>query len=115
MVPSALAGTRLRAILSGATRDAVVGLRHLDQPGIVRDLLSLVTVGAIFGAPFITLMPVHVASPSGISQARTRLGVAPGGRAVVRGVKQKMSNFQLRPRGRQPTRFDDYTPHIITN
>ena len=70
VVPSALAGTRLRAILSGATRDAVVGLRHLDQPGIVRDLLSLVTVGAIFGSPFITLMPVI---------ARDRLGLDASG------------------------------------
>ncbi len=57
-VPSSFAGTTLTRVLADATRDAVAGLRYLDQPGVVRDLLSLVTVGAIFGAPFITLMPV---------------------------------------------------------
>ena len=37
------------------------------------------------------------------------------GRVVVRGVKQKMSNFPLRPRGRHRSRFLDYTPQIIAN
>jgi hypothetical protein len=47
---------------------------YLDQPGVVRDLLSLVTVGAIFGAPFITLMPVL---------ARDRLLLDAGGYGVM--------------------------------
>ena len=69
-VPSAFAGTRIPAVISAASRDAIAGLRHLDQPGVVRDLLGLVAVGAIFGAPFITLMPVL---------ARDRLGLDAGG------------------------------------
>ncbi|MBL0169301.1 MAG: MFS transporter [Gemmatimonadaceae bacterium] len=73
-VPSAFAGTRLRDVISAATRDARAGLRHLDQPGVVRDLLALVTVGAIFGAPFITLMPVI---------ARDRLGLDASGYGVL--------------------------------
>ncbi len=41
-----------------STESAVAGLRHLLQRGPVRDLLTLVTVGAIFSGPFMTLMPV---------------------------------------------------------
>ena len=73
-VPSAFAGVSIKRVVSDATRDALAGLRHLDQPGVVRDLLSLVTVGAIFGAPFITLMPVL---------ARDRLGLDAGGYGVL--------------------------------
>jgi len=73
-VPSSFAGTTLTRVLTDATRDAVAGLRYLDQPGVVRDLLSLVTVGAIFGAPFITLMPVL---------ARDRLLLDAGGYGVM--------------------------------
>ena len=68
---------QLRA-LTQTVRDAVRssnasardGLRHLLQPGLVRDLLSVVTVGAIFGGPIITLMPVF---------ARERLLLGAGG------------------------------------
>ena len=67
-------GTSIREVLKTSTRDAVAGLRFLDQPGVVRDLLGLVTVGAIFGAPFITLMPVV---------ARDRLGLDAGGYGVL--------------------------------
>ncbi len=73
-VPSAFIGVSFRQVLAEATRGAVDGLRHLDQPGVVRDLLGLVTVGAIFGAPFITLMPVI---------ARDRLGLDAGGYGVL--------------------------------
>lgn len=69
-VESRLMMNSTRELLITSTRDAVAGLRHLDQPGVVRDLLGLVTVGAIFGAPFITLMPVI---------ARDRLGLDAGG------------------------------------
>jgi len=67
-------GTSVRELLTTSTRDAVEGLRFLDQPGVVRDLLGLVTVGAVFGAPFITLMPVV---------ARDRLGLGAGGYGVL--------------------------------
>lgn len=73
-VSSVFAGARLRDVLASATRDAREGIGHLDKPGAVRDLLSLVTVGAIFGAPFITLMPVL---------ARDRLGLDAGGYGVL--------------------------------
>lgn len=69
-VASGFAGTSLRQVIADSTRDALDGLRHLDQPGVVRDLLGLVSVGAVFGAPFITLMPV---------MARDRLGLNAGG------------------------------------
>lgn len=35
------------------------------------------------------------------------------GRAVPRGVKRKMSNFPLRPRGRTVTQRLDYTPTMV--
>ena len=53
-----------------STRSAADGMRHLLQPGDVRDLLSLVTVGAVFSGSFLTLMPV---------EARDRLGLGAGG------------------------------------
>ncbi|MBC8088128.1 MAG: MFS transporter [Phycisphaerae bacterium] len=49
---------------------AMAGVRYLTQPGTVRDLLGLVTVGAVFGGPFITLMPV---------MARDQLGLGADG------------------------------------
>ncbi len=73
-VSSPFAGTRAWEVITTSTRDAMAGLRHLDQPGVVRDLLSLVSVGAIFGAPFITLMPV---------MARDRLHLDAGGYGVL--------------------------------
>lgn len=63
-------GAGVRALLAATTADAAEGLRHLLQPGPVRDLLMLVTVGAIFGGPFLTLMPVV---------ARDQLGMGAGG------------------------------------
>lgn len=53
-----------------SSRSAADGLRHLLQPGDVRDLLALVTVGAVFSGSFLTLMPV---------EARDRLGLDAGG------------------------------------
>lgn len=51
-------GGAVRAVLARSTAGAVDGLRVLSRPGPVRDLLLLVTIGAIFGGPFLTLMPV---------------------------------------------------------
>jgi MFS family permease len=59
-----------RELMTRSNVGAIEGLRFLAQPGPVRDLLSLVTVGAIFGGPFLTLMPVV---------ARDRLGLGAGG------------------------------------
>ena len=73
-VASGFAGTSLREVIASSTRGAIDGIRHLDQPGVVRDLLGLVSVGAVFGAPFITLMPV---------MARDRLGLDAGGYGVL--------------------------------
>lgn len=47
-----------RQVMARSTWGAVDGLRVLSRPGPIRDLLLLVTVGAIFGGPFLTLMPV---------------------------------------------------------
>lgn len=44
--------------LSETNRSAWDGLRYLALPGPVRELLLLVTIGAILGGPFIALMPV---------------------------------------------------------
>jgi len=60
----------LRAFIARSTQGAAEGLRHLLQPGVVRDLLAMVSVGAIFGHPFLTLMPVV---------ARDQLGTDAGG------------------------------------
>lgn len=73
-IPSQFAGARLRDVIAASTDDAIAGLRHLNEPGAARDLLGLVTVGAAFGAPFITLMPV---------MARDRLGLDAGGYGVL--------------------------------
>lgn len=73
-VPASLAGTTRLAPLVDAlresTRSAVDGLRYLAVPGVGRDLLGMVIVGAVFGGPFLTLMPVV---------ARDRLGLGPDG------------------------------------
>jgi len=53
-----------------STRSAGEGLRYFMQPGAARDLLALVTVGALFAGPFLTLMPV---------MARDRLGLGADG------------------------------------
>lgn len=73
-VPSPFVGIALRDVLAESTRGAMDGMRFLNQPGVARDLLGLVTVGAIFGAPFVTLMPVL---------ARDRLGLDAGGYGVL--------------------------------
>lgn len=62
--------TVLLAALRETTASAADGLRYLLQPGHVRDLLFLVTVGAVFGGPYLTLMPV---------MARDQLGLGAGG------------------------------------
>lgn len=49
-----------------STASAMDGVRYLTQPGTVRDLLGLVTVGAVFGGPFITLMPVFARDQLGL-------------------------------------------------
>ena len=48
----------LRVLIGRSTQGAVDGVRYLMRPGPVRDLLLLVTVGSLFGGPFLTLMPV---------------------------------------------------------
>lgn len=53
-----------------STASALAGVRYLTQRGVVRDLLGIVTVGAVFGGPFITLMPV---------MARDQLGLGADG------------------------------------
>lgn len=60
----------LRQFIRDSSASAAAGVRYLMQPGIVRDLLGLVTVGAVFGGPFITLMPV---------MARDQLGLGADG------------------------------------
>jgi len=56
--------------LSETNRSAWDGLRYLALPGPVRELLLLVTIGAILGGPFIALLPVV---------ARDQLGLGAGG------------------------------------
>jgi MFS family permease len=68
--PVLVASTGVREVLTRSTSGAAEGLRHLAQPGPVRDLLALVTVGAVLGGPFLTLMPVV---------ARDQLGLGAGG------------------------------------
>lgn len=53
-----------------STASALAGFRYLTRPGTVRDLLGLVAVGAVFGGPYITLMPV---------MARDQLGLGADG------------------------------------
>jgi MFS family permease len=68
--PNDLRLTGTRELLVRSTEGAREGLEFLARPGPVRDLLALVTVGAIFGGPFLTLMPVV---------ARDQLGLGAGG------------------------------------
>lgn len=49
-----------------STASAMEGVRYLTKPGTVRDLLGLVTIGAVFGGPFITLMPVFARDQLGL-------------------------------------------------
>jgi MFS family permease len=63
-------GATVRDAIRSSNASALDGLRYLMRPGLVRDLLSFVTVGAIFGGPVITLMPVF---------ARERLALGAGG------------------------------------
>lgn len=60
----------LREFITRSTEGAADGLRFLFQKGTVRDLLVLVSVNALFGFPFLTLMPVV---------ARDTLGTGAGG------------------------------------
>jgi len=72
-LPSVVPGTRgmsVPQVIRESTTSAMAGVRYLTQPGTVRDLLGLVTVGAVFGGPFITLMPV---------MARDQLGLGADG------------------------------------
>jgi MFS family permease len=62
--------TGVHELLERSTAGAAEGLRHLAKPGPVRDLLALVTAGAVLGGPFLTLMPVI---------ARDQLGLGAGG------------------------------------
>ena len=57
-------------LLGDSTKSASEGVRYLTQRGTVRDLLGIVAVGAVFGGPFITLMPV---------MARDQLGLGADG------------------------------------
>ena len=56
--------------LRESTRAAGEGVRYFMKPGPARDLLVLVTVGALFAGSFLTLMPV---------MARDRLGLGADG------------------------------------
>ena len=76
-LPAATVADDIRFTFTGAyeiversTAGAAEGLRHLATPGPVRDLLALVTVGAVLGGPFLTIMPVI---------ARDQLGLGAGG------------------------------------
>lgn len=62
--------TGVHELIDRSTTGAAEGLRHLAKPGPVRDLLALVTVGAVLGGPFLTIMPVI---------ARDQLGLGAGG------------------------------------
>lgn len=66
----ATTGPAVIGVLQGTTASARDGWRYLMRPGHVRDLLILVTVGAVFGGPFLTLLPV---------MARDHLGLGAGG------------------------------------
>lgn len=68
--PVARAAATMSEVLRQSSIGAAAGVRYLLQPGSVRELLALVTVGALFGGPFLTLMPVV---------ARDQLGLGAGG------------------------------------
>jgi MFS family permease len=63
-------GATLMTMARESTASALAGFRYLTRPGTVRDLLGLVTVGAVFGGPYLTLMPV---------MAREQLGLGADG------------------------------------
>ena len=65
-----LSVTGVHELLERSSAGAAEGLRHLAKPGPVRDLLALVTMGAVLGGPFLTIMPVI---------ARDQLGLGAGG------------------------------------
>ncbi len=48
----------LRDTVRSSNRRVADGLRYLLRPGLVRDLLGMVAVGAVFGGPIIPLMSV---------------------------------------------------------
>jgi MFS family permease len=60
----------VREAVSSSNASVRDGMRYLMQPGLGRDLLALVAVGAVFAGPVITLMPVF---------ARDRLLLGAGG------------------------------------
>lgn len=60
----------LKETARSSNQRALDGLRYLLRPGLTRDLLAMVAVGAIFAGPIITLMPVF---------ARERLALGAGG------------------------------------
>ncbi len=60
----------LQDTVRSSNQRALDGLRYLLKPGLTRDLLAMVAVGAIFAGPIITLMPVF---------ARERLALGAGG------------------------------------
>jgi MFS family permease len=70
-------GAGLPNVLRETTASALDGLRYLSRPGNVRDLLALVTVGAVFGGPYLTLLPV---------MARDQLGMGAGGYGAMMSV-----------------------------
>lgn len=78
-VPPSVAApdSSLLTVLRETTDSAADGLRHLLRPGHVRDLLLLVTVGAVFGGPYLTLLPV---------MARDQLGLGAGGYGAMLAV-----------------------------
>lgn len=63
-----------RAIVVRGRTGVPASLRYFMQPGLVRDLLLMVTVGAIGCGPMITLMPVY---------ARERLALGAGGYGLL--------------------------------
>lgn len=68
--PADRVSASMAEVLRRSSAGAAEGVRYLRQPGAVRELLTLVTVAALFGGPFITLMPVV---------ARDQLGLGAGG------------------------------------
>ena len=56
--PPPAAPVPLAVLLGRSTQGAIDGVRYLMRRGPVRDLLLLVTIGSLFGGPFLTLMPV---------------------------------------------------------
>jgi MFS family permease len=65
---------RARTVVERGKTGVTASLRYFMQPGLVRDLLLMVTVGAIGCGPMITLMPVY---------ARERLALGAGGYGLL--------------------------------